>query len=182
MKKIIALLLMACLAFSFASCFAEEGKDDVQTEKRNVISVEITAENWNTYFELKQEPSWQENDFGEVDGIQVATVIKLRPEYYDIVAEESEIAFEVSGKIKEKEIDVDYSAKTYSLKEFTGGYEGDFKETASFAFYKNNYYSYAHIYACHIGYITDRGEVFYVVNVLENAQVLRAAGTLYLYE
>ncbi|MBE6655121.1 MAG: hypothetical protein E7608_06670 [Ruminococcaceae bacterium] len=186
MKKIIALLLMFSLVFSFAACMDNENnvqnENNAQTEKRNVISVEITAENWSTYFVLKEEPVWMENDFGEVDGITVATVIKLRPEYYDIVAEESEIAFEVSGKIKEKEIDVDYSTKTYSLKESTGGYEGDFKETASFAFYENNYYSYAHIYACHIGYITDRGEAFYVVNVLENAQVTRAKGTLYLYE
>lgn len=176
MKKIIALLLMACLAFSFASCFAEEGKDDVHTEKRNVISVEITAENWNTYFELKQEPWWMENDFGEVDEMKLKTVIELRPEYYDRVTGESEIAFEVSGKVVDRYIDIDYSAKTYTLKEPTGSYEGDYTETCSLCLWENDYNSEAWVYACLVS------KELHCVNIIENAQVLRAAGTLYLYE
>ena len=99
MRKIIVLVLIACLALSFTSCFAEEGKGDIQTEKRNVTSVEITLENWSTYFVLKEEPWWMENDFGEVDEMKLKTVIELRPEYYVRVAGESEIAFEVSGKV-----------------------------------------------------------------------------------
>ena len=176
MRKIIALVLIACLALSFTSCFAEEGKGDIQTEKRNVISVEITAENWNTYYELKQEPWWMENDFGEVDEMELKTVIELRPEYYDRVTGESEIAFEVSGKVVDRYIDIDYSAKTYTLKEPTGVYEGDFKETGSLVLYEKDYDCEAWIYACHISKSGDS------VHVLENAQVLRAKGTLNLYE
>ena len=176
MRKIIVLVLIACLALSFTSCFAEEGKGDIQTEKRNVTSVEITLENWSTYFVLKEEPWWMENDFGEVDEMKLKTVIELRPEYYDRVTGESEIAFEVSGKVVDRYIDIDYSAKTYTLKEPTGVYEGDFKETGSLVLYEKDYDCEAWIYACHISKSGDS------VHVLENAQVTRVRGTLNLYE
>ena len=176
MRKIIVLVLIACLALSFTSCFAEEGKGDIQTEKRNVTSVEITLENWSTYFVIKEEPWWMENDFGEVDEMKLKTVIELRPEYYDRVTGESEIAFEVSGKVIFKHIDIDYSAKTYSFKESTGDYEYDFKETASLVLYENDYNCQAWIFA---GYVSD---LFQGVEVLEDAQVTRVRGTLNLYE
>lgn len=182
MKKIIALLLMFSLVFSFAACMGNENnvqnENNAQTEKRNVISVEITAENWSTYFVLKEEPWWMENDFGEVDGMKLKTVIELKPEYYGRVADEieSEIAFEVSGKVIFKYIDIDYSAKTYSIKESTGGNEYDFKETASFVWYENDYDCEAWICASLVS------DYFQGVEVLENAQVTRAKGTLYLYE
>ena len=63
------------------------------------IDIEITLDNWQEYFEIKEVNSISINAFGEVDYVQPCIGIFLKEEYYDRLLEnywDMELAFELT--------------------------------------------------------------------------------------
>ncbi len=46
-------------------------------------TIEITLDNWQEYFEIKQVENWYEDDFGDFDYLEVISAIFIREEYLD---------------------------------------------------------------------------------------------------
>lgn len=157
MKKTISLLLALVMCLSLAACGnAEKPKQnktendyigvstnqtentdstDYQTEytaptetEPKVQVVEITMDNWQDYFEIKQcvEGDVNTNAFDEVEsvGYYIYTVFTLKEEYAEkIDTDESQLAIEYSGNIKSRHITINATDFTY---EVTGdGFEGN---------------------------------------------------------
>lgn len=63
------------------------------------VDIEITLDNWQDYFEMKETKSIQVNAFGEVSYVQPAVGIFLKEEHYDRLLEnywDMELAFELT--------------------------------------------------------------------------------------
>ena len=197
MKKILSLILVLVMCLSLCACNNEnDGSTDVDigsnannttVEEKKTIAIEINKENWNTYFEITDSVTWDYNDFNEIDGMWLKKVVKLKPEYDNLIALEleSQIAFEVNGVVIDKLLITDYPNKKYSLEPSPCNGLGDgIPKTETVSIFLNEFnQEEVSIYSCHDGYdITDDGEKAIVINVLEQVEVTRAQGVLYLYE
>ena len=102
MKKAISLLLALVMCLSLCACGETE------------TTVEITMENWDSFFEFKEIELWQENSFGEVDNLEIMPVICVREEYADrIILEKMQVAVEYSTMHPSYYIEIDFDNKTY---------------------------------------------------------------------
>lgn len=80
--------------------------------------VEITLDNWNTYFELVVTPEFKQNAFGEYDNFKLSHRFQLKAEYFPLLnAEETKISVEVTYNYVERECNVDFENLTYELGE-----------------------------------------------------------------
>ena len=106
MKKLFALLLAAVMCLSLTAC--GEGKSykealsliengqyaeakaifetipdykDVADYLARYTTIEVTPENWETYFTIEQKPIWEENAFGEGELFQIQYHLVMREEY-----------------------------------------------------------------------------------------------------
>lgn len=74
-----------------------ENLQQAQQDGAAVTEVEITSENWQEYFVLKEEACWLRNDFGEVAYGVWEQVMCVRDEWADkVVLDASDVAFECS--------------------------------------------------------------------------------------
>lgn len=156
------------------------------TKEKKINSIQINKDNWNIFFELSDIAEWDYNDFNEADGVRIGKYFRLKEKYYGKIAQESKIAFQYDGIIKDKLLIVDFSNKKYSIKEktWTGGLgKGQPKtDTNSIVLSKNNYKVRSSLYSCHDGYYIIDGEKVLTVNILEDVKMTRVEGTLYIYE
>ena len=146
MKKMMAMLLAMYMCFAFAACGGTDSNDDeVQNDENNVqqqvehdetqevvvglgesqneenntaniIEVELTAENFDTYFELVEVSVFSENEFGEIDEMSLYQYYLVREEYS--VSDMSSFAVEYSCVWGRKNCEVDFVNQTYVLSEF----------------------------------------------------------------
>lgn len=191
MVLIIAIILIICLGVNLIlnSNKKYKRKSNIyeieQEEKKEINSVNITKKNWNQFFEFADVETWRYNDFDEICGITLNKVIRLKSDYYGKIASESKIAFEISGIIKDKILDVDYKNKKYSIKNktWTGGLGKGINqtETTSLILSESFFKDGAIIYLCNDGYFTINGKKVLTIDVIEELKVIRAKGTLYLY-
>lgn len=57
-------------------------------------SVEITLDNWQEYFEIREGYKWEQDDFGVTIGVRIITAIVLKEEYRDrIVLDLTDVTF-----------------------------------------------------------------------------------------
>ena len=77
--------------------------------------IELTLENWDTYFEFVSVDGWNENAFGEADTLHFYYYYKLKDEYREICNDETSIAIEYSFTYAYHECTVDYAARTYTI-------------------------------------------------------------------
>ncbi len=71
MKKALALLLALVMCLSLAAC-----GEKTQT-------VEITMDNWQEFFEIRLVEQWIEDDFGDVNFVEISPRFYIREEYRD---------------------------------------------------------------------------------------------------
>ena len=77
------------------------------------ISVEITIDNWQDYFELVTAVSWEENDFDEITGAFVNTCFCIKEEFSDrVILDRSELIFETCQYWTLATVDFDLGKKT----------------------------------------------------------------------
>lgn len=74
------------ISLSLSEYEGEDGMTKSIGDYRNLDfydAVEITAENWDKYFELVDEGKFSENEFGEVTSFQYYQYLSLKEEYID---------------------------------------------------------------------------------------------------
>ena len=143
MKKIIALLLVAILCFSLASCgnkdkekyekydeliqlleeekyqeaIAEINKLAESNEKndgKETETINITIDNWQEYFETKFTVREEYNDFDEIETIWVYNSLCVKAEWKNIITE-LDVAFDYSCKDGYSSVVITYNMDTKEL-------------------------------------------------------------------
>ncbi len=120
LKKIIALLLaLTIMCFSFVACNNNNPEEENSTnEQTPVESVELTLENWDTYFDFVEESFFTKDASGNTDALRFRHYYKLKSEYkIDIEKSNVEILYKHSYQIRP--ITVDLNNKTFSLGDST---------------------------------------------------------------
>ena len=101
MKKALLTMIVLLMSFSLCACGTE--------------TVEITMDNWDTYFEFRTVYCWAEdNAFGEPGtAVEYPIVLCVKEEYEDcIVLDEVDLAIECSWEENERYVSVDWEDKS----------------------------------------------------------------------
>lgn len=149
--------------------------------KSSYEGIEITAENWDTYFELVTVQKENVNEFGEVQFLYLDTFYKIKEEYNNQVnCYLSDVVFEVKVKECNYDFTFDIANKTYTLGERDNDREDI--DTRTYKFGEGHYSGYKEI-----SYLSDQiqgtyihADRDYISGYFETATVLRATGTLYI--
>jgi len=82
--------------------------------------IEITLDNWQTYFEFVENNYFVDNAFGETYRLVIAPRFKLKDEYFPRLKEDrSSIILESQYRYGQRYCTVDYEAKTFTLGDWT---------------------------------------------------------------
>ena len=167
----MTLCLVLCL--SFMACGAK-------TE-----TVEITAENWDTYFEFRTLYLWSENAFGETDTVEYPTALCVKEEYIDrIVLDQVNLAVECTWTQRYRQADVDWENKTISFGEDTEA--SDYHSTTASVTKIDCWETYENAYI--VVYLRDVGQskemLAQIQSLLymDDCQVARIQGTITIKE
>ncbi len=117
LKKIIALLLaLTIMCFSFVACDNSKNPDEEpsSTEDTPVESVELSLDNWDTYFEFVEESFFTKDSSGNVDALRFRHYYKLKSDY-KIDLEKSSIDISYKHTYCKRPITVDFSKETFEL-------------------------------------------------------------------
>ncbi len=172
--------------------FVPKENDSEEDEDVNSVSVDITMDNWDTYFELVETSDWRENAFGEVDNLNVFWNIVLKREWFDKVDfnKEFKVAFEVKAKSKLVGLDVDYLNKTYNYREDLYSNEESNEDTTAameyWYIYEENGVKVAeplHIWSSGVGeYEMDSGEKIADIYRYYDNSITRVEGAIWIKE
>ncbi len=197
MKKIFALLLAAAMCFSLAACgggndvsnnndasapVLENNGEQQTTEDNtpNIIEIELTAENFDTYFEYVEVAFFSENAFGEVDEMNLYQYYLVREEY--TVSDVSTLAIEYNNTWQRIPCDVDFANQTYVLGDFEHIADPSTEIDDSCSKYKD--IDGKERYGFKVGGISrvskDSGNN--IIGYCFDFEILRATGTLFLIE
>lgn len=85
-----------------------------EQDYNNMIeAVEITADNWQNYLEIKPYAKPSTDDFNEITGLQIGCSLVLKDEYVDkLVASDGAIGYTISGQYK---CHIEYNSATKEL-------------------------------------------------------------------
>lgn len=104
MKKALSLLLALVLCLSLCAC-GSKGE-----------TVEITLDNWQTYFEYRHDIEWSYNDFDEPIGATYITYLCVKDEYADrINLEQSNVIWEYNESHRAVTYEMDLDTKTLTI-------------------------------------------------------------------
>ena len=85
-----------------------------ETEK-----IELTIDNWDTYFEFAEVPIFSENAFGELDQLVLEYRFQLKDEYLARISEDgTSVVAEFNFTYGPRYCSVDYETQTYTLGEY----------------------------------------------------------------
>ncbi len=121
LKKIIALLLaLTIMCFSFVACDNSKNPDEEpsSTEKTPVESVELSLDNWDTYFEFVEESFFTKDASGKVDALRFRHYYKLKSDY-KIDFDKSSIEIVYKHTYCKRPITVDFNKQTFELGDAT---------------------------------------------------------------
>lgn len=122
MKKFLALLLAAVITLSFAACKNEKTPEETTTtptEEVKLGPVEITSENFDTYFEFIEESFFTKNNSGEVNALRFRHYYKLRDKY-SIDETKSSIKINYGYTYTTKSANIDFENQKFTLGEQIG--------------------------------------------------------------
>ena len=189
---IIAIIVIICLGINFIFNYNKkyirtQEKFDTKQESEKLHNIDITTKNWNQYFEIADVEEWRYNSFDEIVGITLNKVIRLKPRYQGRLASDSKIAFELSGVINEKLINLDYTNKKYSIKNSTINESLEnginHKITTSLELYTGSSdRANTIIYGSNDSHYISAGKEVSTISVFEKIKVIRTKGTLHIYE
>lgn len=167
-------------------------KDAIRAENaaKGVKEITITSDNWSEYFTIEPDYDYYLNSFGEITHINCSTGFRLK-DGYELVTDDNErstsVAFEVEQQPYVADVTYDFTAGTFTLGEEKAPSKG--KNQISTNTYTPGVYHKTEQYpgtgVCGIGY-TWQGDVddgpVQEETVYRIVNVLRAEGTLYIYE
>lgn len=142
-------------------------------------AVEITAENWDKYFEITEEGKFSENAFGEVENFYYNQYLSLKPEYVDKLSSSlSKLAMELDFTYGKKGCQVDLANKTFTL---TESYEPSSYDQDSFI-YQFSYSSSENgaYYRTSLMSSYYNKENSYLSDFKTDMEIVRVQGTIYL--
>lgn len=147
--------------------------DNSQQPTDSYEKIELTVENWDTYFELTEDFHFSQNVFGENNRLNIVHRYKLK-DGYGTIGKETEIIMEYSYWAEDrKNCKIDFPAGTYTLGEETDGrHEGSEMVKVDGSSFSEDGYGWA--LAQSFNYGNDR------IRYCTGFQVLRVQGTLYL--
>lgn len=175
---------------------AEQKVEEVVEEVVEPVAVEITMDNWEEYFVLEDAYDLFENSFGEYDNIHLGKAFCLRQEYAEKFVTDSEeykskVGFELQYTTEHRKVTIDPVSGTYEIGEETYFTDAEITDTDEqpLTDYRNISTSgIVRSYGENIASVfldnrvlttNDYGDLNYV---WKDCEVLRAEGTLYLYE
>lgn len=173
--------------YSWTSTHEDESTYFDRYNKDVLEIVDITAENFNDYFEVRPEPYWNLNEFGEPESWGRGHYVFLRPEYAERLAiDDSEIKVQYTGKEVYYYCDVDLENMKLEMGEAIPNREKeDIDETTSFRLYNSYDNRFPEEYA--VTYFSSysgngyfNGEECTFATNIEDLNIERAAGLLVL--
>ena len=94
--------------------------NSTETNTENYETIELTAENWDQYFEFIVRPSFTTNAFGELARFELWPYFSLKEEYVSrIVTDQTTIAIEMTYLYGERVCSVDINTMSYTLGDYT---------------------------------------------------------------
>jgi PBP1b-binding outer membrane lipoprotein LpoB len=119
MKKILALILaLTIMCFSFVACSdnKEQTPDsqETTTEEKKPESVELTMENFDTYFEFVEESFFTKDKNGNLTQLRFRHYYKLKPEY-NVNLEKSTVLIKYDYSAVTKKVDIDFDEQKFTL-------------------------------------------------------------------
>lgn len=81
----------------------------------NIITVEITLENWTEYFELAETEEYVTDDFGDFQYVSREWLLRLKPQYAPMAYKRYELQFEVRYTSAEVSYELDHDNQTARL-------------------------------------------------------------------
>lgn len=152
------------------NCYCKE-------KPKPINEIVISMDNWQEYFEFDTKVNWRKDDFGDIIGLSVRQNIKLKDIYHDKLAKKSIIKFKIEGKEYVRSINIDTANKKYTLGNPVG-MTTDYETTVKMDMRKN--------------YLPSQSDYFYitpfielssgVMTIIEDYNVTKVEGTLYLYK
>ena len=139
MKKTISILLALVLCLSLCACNSGKEAPVSEPEKHEAttvpmeteleiieteaivetepqfVTVELTLDNWQEYYELVETPNFQKNAFGEVEGFGVSVELRMKEEYQQLLVSIENGAIEYQRQYAVVGCQVDMEAETYQL-------------------------------------------------------------------
>lgn len=179
MKKIIAFLLATIICLSFAACNGEKTTDETTTtptEEVQLGPVEITAENFDTYFEFVEESIFTKNASGEVNALRFRHYYKLKDKY-NIDSTKSSINMTYSYTQSTKAIKIDFANQKFTLGEQKGETK-TYENVPVAKISKMTYKNYAIFFLQPDHAVKGDSEIMYFSDFKVNS----VTGTLYLIE
>ena len=166
--------------------------DAIKAENANkgIKEIAITSDNWSEYFTIDFDYSYYFNSFDEITHINGSTGFRLKDEYQlvkDDHDRSTSVAFEVEQQPYVADVTYDFKAGTFTLSEEKKPSNGK-NQTSTNTYTPSVYHDtrdYPGTGVCGIGYQwqgdVDDGTV-QEETVYRIVNVLRAEGTLYIYE
>ncbi len=149
--------------------------------------VDITAENFFDYFEMRPEAFWNLNEFGEAEGWGRSYYVFLKPEFADRLAiDDSEIKLQYTGDLVYYYCDVDLENQKLEIGDLIPGEDKrEVDETTSFTLYRSYNDRFPEEYAvtyfwAYSGNGWFDGDEHTFVTDFEDFTIERAAGQLIL--
>ena len=153
-----------------SNCYCEE-------KPKPINEIVISMDNWQEYFEFDTKVDWRKDDFGDIIGLSVRQNIKLKDIYHDKLVKKSVIKFKIEGKSYARSINIDAANQKYTLGSSVGVIT-DYETTVKMELKKNDLPSFSDNF-----YTTPFIELSSgVMSTIEDYNITRAEGTLYLYE
>ncbi len=173
MKRIFCAFLCLILMLPLAAC------------GQKTQTVEITAENWNTYFEFRTLYHWSENAFGETDTVEYPTALCVKEEYVDrIVLDQVNLAVECAWTQHYRQVDVDWENHTITFGADTEASDihsttASVNEIHCWESYEN---AYIVVYLRDVGFSKDMLTEIPSHLSMEDCKVVRIQGTITIKE
>ncbi len=119
MKKLIALLLAAVMCLSLCACGGNNREDEstihtteTKVQEKKLVTVEITLDNWQEYFEIRPCEDFSYNDFGDLTRHSEDYALYLKDEHLAKLAN-------ASAQLPDGSVDVSFKVvAVYEFREY----------------------------------------------------------------
>ncbi|MBQ2854397.1 MAG: hypothetical protein IJE81_02870 [Oscillospiraceae bacterium] len=129
MKKLLTFLLAFVILMSFAACAAEPAQTAPvaetvpETMAPSLLEVEITLDNWQDYFELREAQRLILTSTGEIYNREFGQGVFLKPEYVQVLAE-ADVSFDLFADQVRYQVYGDITTDNFVIREDTLHIEG----------------------------------------------------------
>lgn len=164
-----------------------------ETNRKQSSAVNITADNWNNYFDVSEKAVWSKNAMGEYNDVTVYQTISLKEEYHSRLDYEKDfdVAFDVSAKCILVGFEFDCAKQEYRYRDDL--IPGETPETTEETVHFCNYIIVndssgitkvdpLRVWSSGVGKREDNGEIINDIYKYYDIQIIGVSGTLFLFD